>query len=191
MALSLNYIFDKFNSICPVPDKLQLQMRQCIIRIEVPKNHILLQPGQICDHYYYIEKGILSCHPLIDGKEYTGWLMFEGDIATSVPSFNNRVPSEETIRAATDCTLHLLSWQHANDFAIEYEAFRVIRYCLTFYYYQLNTQIIVQKNRPPEKFYEYLKEAYVNNFDSISRKLLAAHMGISEALLYEIIKKSK
>ena len=174
-----------------MPDKLQLQLFQCIIRIEVPKNHILLRPGEICNYYYYIEKGILSCHQPLDNKEYSGWLMFAGDIATSIDSYNNQVPSKETIRAVTDCVLYLLSWQHANDFAREYEAFRIIQLWFTNYYYRRSDENNVQKNRPPEKYFEYLKESYGENFDDIPRSLLAAHMGISEASLYDIIKKSK
>jgi hypothetical protein len=179
------------NGISLMPDKLQLQLLQRIERIELPKNHIVLQPGQICDHYYYIEKGFLSCHQLIDEKDYCSWLMFPGDIATSVESFNNRVPSKDTIRTANSCILHLLSWKHAEDFSLEYPAFGIIRQRLTNDYYLLANNMILQKKRPPEKFYEYLKEVYGKNFQLIPRKLLAAHMGISETLLYDIIKKSK
>ena len=179
------------NDICPMPGKFQLLLHQSIVRLEVPKNKVLLRPGQLCDHYYYIEKGILSCHEQEDDKEYCNWLMFPGNIATAVESFNKRVPSRETIRAATGCILHLLSWKHVQEFTDKQRAFARIRQVITDDYHLQAREMDNRRKRPPEEFYEYLKELYGENFPLIPRKLLAAHMGISEATLYEIIKNSK
>jgi CRP-like cAMP-binding protein len=191
MTLPLKHIFDKMNGIYPMPEKFQLLLFQSIIRLEVPKNQVLLEPGQICDYYYYIEKGILSCHQQHEGKEYCAWLMFPGDIATAVDSFNNRVPSKETIRTVTDCILHLLPYKHVTDFTDEHLAFAKIRQVLTDYYHWQGREIGLQRQHPPEEFYEYLKKELAEHFDLIPRKLLASYMSISEATLYTIIKNSK
>lgn len=191
MTLPLKHIFDKMNGISLMPEKLENLLLKHIEHVALPKNHTLLHFGQICNHYYYIEKGILSCHQLEENKEYCTWLMFPGDIATAVDSFNNRVASTETIRTATDCILHLLSWKHVEEFTDEYRAFAKIRQVLTDYYHWQGREMDVRRKRPHEIFYEYLKDVYGKKFNLIPRKLLAAHMGISETLLYEIIKNSK
>src|SRR5579872_2868333 len=103
MALPLDYIINKMKEYCPVPADLELRIRATAKPRHVPRNTVLLRPGEICDHLYYIEQGILSCHE-VEGKEkYCTWLMREGDIATSVYSFNNRLESKERIVAVEDC----------------------------------------------------------------------------------------
>ena len=191
MTFPLKHIFDKMNGISPMPEKFQLLLYESIVRLEVPRNRVLLEPGQVCDHYYYIEEGILSCHRPHEEKEYVSWVMFPGDIATSVESFNNRVPSNETIRTVNKCVLHLLPYIHVHDFTDEYLAFAKIRQVLTDYYHWQAREIGIQRLHPPEEFYKYLKEIHAEHFKSIPRKLLAAYMGISEASLYNIIKNSK
>jgi hypothetical protein len=191
MALPLTHIFEKMNGIARMPAKLQLLLLQGIEHIELPKNQVLLKPGQICDHYYYIEDGILSCHPQDGDKAYCSWLMFPGDIATAVESFNNQVPSKETIRTVTPCKLHLLAWKHVQNFTDKHRAFAKIRQVLSDSYALLAWEIGVQRQHHPEEFYQYLKKLYAEHFHLIPRDLLAAYMGISPAKLYEIIKNSK
>ena len=191
MTLPLKHIIDKMNSICQMSPDLQLQLMNSIVRIEVPKDQILIEPGQICDHYYYIETGVLSCHQRVDDIDYCKWLMFPGDIATAVESFNLRVPAEETIRSVTSCILHLLSWKHAEDFRHTHRAFADIRDYLSNVYALQAWDLIAAGKRPPEKFYEYLKELYGEQLFRLPRKALAGLLGISEALLYTIIKNDR
>jgi hypothetical protein len=191
MTLPLKHIFDKMNSICAMPEKFQLQLMHSIVRIELPKNHILLERGQVCDHLYYIEQGILSCHELIDEKEYCSWLMFPGDIATAVESFKQRTPSRDKIRTETKCVLHLLSWKDTTDFTRDEPSFSAIRQDLTDYYHWQAREMDTQRKRPPEDFYEHLRELHGGLLDLLSRKLLASFMGISEPSLYKIISNSR
>lgn len=174
-----------------MPDKFQLQLMHSIVRLELPKNQVLHERGQVCDHLYYIEQGILSCHELIDEKEYCSWLMFPGDIATAVESFRSRTPSRDTIRTVTRCVLHLLSWKHTIDFTREEPSFGAIRQDLTDYYHWQAREMDTQRKRPPEDFYKHLKELHGELLDHLPRKLLASFMGISEQSLYNIIKESR
>ena len=191
MTLPLKYIFDKMNSICEMPERFQLLLIHSIVRLELPENHIVHERGQVCDHLYYIEKGILSCHELIEDKEYCGWLMFPGDIATAVESFKDRTPSKDVIRTVTPCILHLLSWKHTTDFTREESSFGAIRQDLTDYYHLQAREMDTHRKRPPEDFYLYLKDLWGEHFDLLPRKLLAAFMGISEPLLYKIIRNHR
>lgn len=190
MALPLKHILEKMNGICGMPDKLQLQLLHSIDRAEFPKNHVLLRPGDICEYLYYIEHGMLSSHEVDDDKEYCNWMMFPGDIATAVQSFNYRIPSNEIVRTVHPSTLHLLSYQHLEQFTSDFTEFGNIRQRLTDQYHLQARTMDVKRKRPPEQFYEYLREAYAEHFHLIPRKLLASYMGISETSLYAIIKNS-
>ena len=115
MALPLSTQIDRMNSIHPMSDKLKLALYKRAKRRKVRAKEILLKPEDICDYLFYIEEGILSCYETEGKKRIYKWLMFPGDIATSVDSFNNRVPSTEIIYAVTDCILWLITWQDNED----------------------------------------------------------------------------
>jgi len=191
MTLPLKHIFDKMNGICAMPERFQLQLMHSIVRLELPGNYVLHDRGQVCDHLYYIEKGILSCHELIEGKEYCSWLMFPGDIATAVESFKLRTPSKDIIRTVIPCTLHLLSWKDTTDFSRQEPSFGAIRQDLTDYYHWQARELDTQRKRPPEEFFQHLKKLFGEHFHLLPRKLLAAYMGISEPALYKLLKNDR
>lgn len=174
-----------------MPAKFQLELLDCIERKEIRKNEVLLERGELCNFYYYIEKGILSCHEWEEAgsKEYCTWLMFEGNIATSIISFNDRVPASDTIRPIEDSILHLLRWEHVDRFTRGSRNFAFIRQELTNKYYLHMSNISAQRLRPPELFYQYLETLYGDNFYRVPGRIMASHMGISESSFYEIKKK--
>jgi hypothetical protein len=190
MTLPLKHIIDKMNGICRMPPRFELELMHSIERIEIPKNYVLLERGQICDHYYYIEKGILSCHELDDAglKEYCTWLMFPGDIATSILSFNERVPSVDSIRAAKKCILHLLPWKAVDRFTRQSREFAYIRQTLTNKYYLRFSEMGAMRLRPAEQFFQYLETLYGDDFYRVPVRIMATHLGISETTYYEIKK---
>lgn len=189
MTLPLKHIIGEMNKICAMPAKFELELMHSIERIDVPKNHVLLDRGQICDYYYYVEKGILSCHEWGDtNKEYCTWLMFPGDIATSILSFNTRVPSEDTIRTVEETTLHLLPWKAVDRFTLRSRQFALIRQVLTNKYLLLFSRINAQRLRPPEQRYQFLETLYGDNFYRVPARIMASHIGISETTFFEIKK---
>jgi hypothetical protein len=191
MTLPLKHIIGEMNKIIAMPAKFQLELLHSIERIEIPKNHVLLERGKICDYYYYVEKGILSCHEWDDAnnKDYCTWLMFAGNIATSILSFNCRVPSVDTIRAVERSILHLLRWQDVDRYTRQSREFAYIRQELTNQYYLQISKIDALRLRPPEQLFQYLKTLYGENFNRVPNKTMASHMGISEASFYDIKKK--
>jgi CRP-like cAMP-binding protein len=190
MALPLSNLIDRMNSIRPMRDKLKLHIFKTAKRRKVLAKEILLKPGETCNYLFYIEEGVLSCFEIDEEKRYCIWLMYEGDIATSVDSFNNRVPSKETIQAVTDCVLWTITWQENEDLTAAFSEYGFIRQKLTIHYQLQSDQIGTQRLRPPEQCYAYL----VRTFPDIVRvpnKTVASLMGISEPTLYAILKNRK
>jgi CRP-like cAMP-binding protein len=190
MALPLPNQIDKMNSIRPMRDRLKLALFKTAKRRKVRAKEILLKPGDICDHLYYIEEGILSCFEIEDKKRYCTWLMFEGDIATSVDSFNNRVPSTEIIYAVTDCILWTITWQENEDLTAEFPEYGFIRQKLTTHYQLQGEKIDGQRRRPPEQFYAFLLRTFPE-IVRVPNKTVASFMGITEPTLYAILRNRK
>ena len=60
--------------------------------MDLPKGHSLLRPGGICNHFYYIERGLTRTYYLKDGRDVTDWISTEGSIAVSIISFLTHEP---------------------------------------------------------------------------------------------------
>lgn len=190
MALPLAFQIDRMNSIRPMRDRLKLALFKRAKRRKVRAKEILLKPGEICDYLFYIEEGILSCFEIDDKKRYCIWLMFEGDIATSVNSFNNRVPSKEMIYAVTDCILWTITWQENEDLTAEFPEYGFIRQKLTTHYQFQGEKIDCQRRRPPEQFYAFLLQTFPD-IVRVPNKTVASFMAITEPTLYAILKNRK
>jgi CRP-like cAMP-binding protein len=68
------------------------------------KGAFLLKQGERGRCSYWIEKGIVKKFYLTDGKEVVTELLFENDMAVSLGSYLQAVPSEEYIQAVTEVT---------------------------------------------------------------------------------------
>lgn len=180
MTLPLKHIIAEMNKIAPLSADLQLRLHENTTRLEVPKDHILLKPDEVCNFLYYIEDGILCCTRVKDGKEYGAWLMQEGNIATSVDSFNFRLPSNEIIITITPCILHTLHWDLLEAYTEEEPAFRKVRQRLTDVYHSQAREMDIQRKAKPEEFYQYLQSVYGDNFNRIPDKVLYSFMAVSK-----------
>ena len=190
MALPLTTQIERMNSIHNMPDKLKLALFNTAKNRKVHAREVLLKPGEICNHLFFIEEGILSCLEKEGKKTYCTWLMFEGDIATAVDSFNNQVPSTETIEAVTDCIIWTITWQDNEDLTAEFPEYGFIRQKLTDHYHIQSRQIDAQRRRRPEQFYAFLLKTFPD-IVRVPKKTVASFMGITEQTLYDKLKPNK
>ena len=190
MALPLSTQIDRMNSIHPMSDKLKLALYKRAKRRKVLAREVLLKPGESCDLLYFIEEGILSCFEIDGKKRYCTWLMFEGDIATSVDSFNNRVASTEKIVAVTDCIIWTITWQDNEDLTAEFPEYGIIRQKLTDHYHIQSRQIDAQRRRKPEQFHAFLLRTFPD-IVRVPKTTVASFMGITEQTLYAKLKRKK
>ena len=75
-------------------------------RKEFPKGHILLHQNSICNHFYFIEKGLARTFYFKDGKDITDWITTENNFAVSLISFINRAPDRRIIELLEPSVLY-------------------------------------------------------------------------------------
>lgn len=78
--------------------------------LELPKGHSLLRPGGICQHFYFIEKGLTRTYYFKDGKDVTDWISTEGTIAVSIISFLTHQPDIRGIELLEPSSLFSVSF---------------------------------------------------------------------------------
>ena len=187
----MNEIIALLESVHPMSRALKLLLYETARRSEAPRKTRLLSPGETCQHLYYIEKGMLACFDQDASSSYCTWLMTEKDIATSVVSFNNQVPSTEWIETVEDCVLWTISKQELEMLSERHLAFRIIRQRLTDKYHIQSRTLDAQRKRPPEHFYDYLAQEFPEIIRRTPNHILASFMGVVESTLYKIKKERR
>ena len=191
MTLPLKSIIGKMNSIRPLPGNINLQLYNTPIRMEFSKYGVLSRRGETCDYLYYIEQGLLGCYELYKKKEIYNWLMLDGDIATSVDSFNHRVISTETIIAIEPSVIWGLHWNDLERISEESADFRAVRQALTDIYHIQSRKMDSQRKRGAAHFYEYLSQEYPELIARVPIAILISFMGITKPTFYSMLEKRR
>jgi hypothetical protein len=174
------------SSIVRMSEALKADLFDAAERIDAAKRGILLRPDEICDYLYYIEQGVLGCYEIHGGKKKYSWLMFEGDIATSVTSFNLRVSSYEYIQPLTPCILHRLSYAKLKKLSDKYVKFKDIRQHYTDKYHIQAREIEQMRKRGHDELYDFLVQKWPGMVTLVPNAVFASYLGVSPSTLYEM-----
>jgi hypothetical protein len=188
MALPLSHLIKGMSSIVRMSAALKADLYDAAERIDPAKRGILLRPDEVCDYLYYIERGVLGCYEIHGGKKKYSWLMLEGDIATSVISFNSRVPSSEYIQPLTACILHRLSYAKLTKLSNKYVKFKDIRQHYTDKYHIQAREIEQMRKRGHNELYDYLVKKWPGMDTLVPNAVFASYLDVSPSTLYEMRK---
>ena len=80
------------------------------------KNDQILKEGDVCDKFFFIEKGIIRLTKTLKGKESTLVFRAEGSFGTIIESFSTQAPSPISIYAIEPCILNTISFKDLETF---------------------------------------------------------------------------
>lgn len=177
----LNYLSKQYSEIS---GDARLYITDHTYEKPVKAGEILLKKKEICGHVWFIKKGLLLARqedPEDPSKVYNHWFMKENDIATSVPSFFEGLPAEESIEAWEDGIVYAMSGKDLFAGLAKYPNLNM-----------LTTKIIIRYYCQSQTIQNYLRMKSIGNIhqywldhspDLIQRlpnKELAAFAGVSE-----------
>ena len=102
----MNTILSKFNDDFNLSENAINELKSLFEEKQFPKKHILIEPGKVCNYYYFIEKGLIRYYILADGKEVTTWFSKEGNIAFSMMSAYYNEPAFNYAELLEDCIFY-------------------------------------------------------------------------------------
>lgn len=74
--------------------------------IHTKRNQILISSNDICQNYYFINKGCIRLFTISkDGNENSRFFAFQEDFATALPSFIDQKPAEEYLQTIQNSEL--------------------------------------------------------------------------------------
>lgn len=174
-------------SIHPMSDECKESLFSILKLKEVPRKELLLRAGHICQHIYFIQKGLLRCFYYKNDAEICSWFMKEGDVIVSVESFFKQAISYESIQALEDCELYYISYKELQQIYRSFPEFNFIARVLTEKYYCLSEQRLysIRMMRASER-YESLLEHHPELVLRVPAKYLASYLGITAEMMSKI-----
>ncbi|WP_177236756.1 Crp/Fnr family transcriptional regulator [Spirosoma endophyticum] len=80
-------------------------LRNVLVEHQLVKGDLLLKPGQVCKHIFFLQTGLLRSFYLTDGEERNVAFTLENSFVTDMKSLRSGQPAQLSIQALESSTL--------------------------------------------------------------------------------------
>ena len=172
------------HAIQPLTPALEEALRQRLRCRTLPRRHVLLAPGQVAHHLYFVEQGVVRGYYLQQEREVSAWFMKEGDFVMSILSFLGQRPSQEYVETVEDSVIWSISYAQLQQLYQQFPAFNYVGRVLTEQYYIRSEQRAqhLRLHTAEERYQELLRE-FPAIGNRVPLKHIASHLGIAPETL--------
>ena len=168
------------NNIYPLTEEIMEFMSSRTTFKKVSKGKFLLKPGEYCNDYYYIHKGILRSYIKYGEKEITIWINPEGEITTAIRSIAGSRLSDEYIQVIENAELVVIPFNAMREL---YERFpemnKVGRMLLEEYYAASEERVFIARLPNAQARYQHFINSRPELLNRIPLKYVASYLGIT------------
>lgn len=180
------------NSVCPLSRGAWKFLEMRLVKIELKEGEVLLRPGETCTMLWFVGEGLLRSYEHFAQKDYCNWFMTKNDIATSVISFFDEVPTAETVEALEDSVVYGISKSDLFIGLTRHRSLLMLTFLLTVKYYcQTRKMESALRKKSSAQLYDFLLLHHPELVSRVDNKYLATFMGIGETSLYTIKYEKK
>ena len=157
-------------------------------KIAFPRNEIVVESGKICNHIFFIRKGMLrSFYYDRKGKDITNWFANEDMIITAAQSFFKREPSFLRIEAIEDTVVKAISYDQLEEIFQEHHSLeRFGRLIMTEIMMAVGKKAIYLQVKSAEERYHELIKTHPDIFQRAKLGHIAGYLGITQQSLSRI-----
>ena len=185
-------LLERLNQLVLLNPQQQRDLCQKLTVIEVNKNDVLLERGQISNHLYFVVAGVLRSSCEVDGKDVTRWFSVEGDFASAYFSFVYRQPSEDQILPVTEATVLSLSYNALQDLSRHDSIWIDLnRHLLEYYYTLLLQRVLAFQTQSTAERYEHLLQEHPDLESQVPLGYVASYLGMSQETLSRLRARKK
>ena len=149
--------------------------------LSLTKGEILLQEGNTCKYFCYVNKGLLRQFINYEGKELTIHFNEEDTFICDFESFISKTPSQKTIIALEDSVLQMISYSNLQRFYKEIrEGERFGRLLLE--------ETFIEADSPQERYLKFMRQ-YKNIEQRVAQKYIASFVGVTPQSLSRIRRR--
>jgi CRP-like cAMP-binding protein len=153
------------------------------------KNEFFVKENEICQHFCFVESGILQHSIEVLGEEKTTYLALRNSVTSSLSSFLFGKPSRKSIKSIADCKLWIVDLKTFKDLIKNNKAFH------QYYYNVIEKQIcLIDDYRidlltlTPEERYKKLLATEPKLLQEVPLHYLSSFLGISSRHMSRIRK---
>lgn len=183
--------FRSFNKKVPLTQEEEALIKTYLTPKKLRKKQYLLQEGDVCKAFAFIEKGALKSYSVDDaGNEYIIQFGIEGWFISDLYSFITGEPATYNIDAIEDSELVIIS-KSANDELLrklpKYETFT--RLNITGAYLAMQKRLTSIISSPLEERYENFIKLYPDIVQRVPQHMIASYMGLTPETLSRIRRR--
>ncbi len=179
------------NNIFPLQPETKNFLRENTFPLSIPRGEYLLKAGQVCTHYYFIQKGILRSFLKYGNKEITIWINPENEVTTAIRSMAHSAPTDEYIQAVEECDLVAMHYDAMHEMYDRFpEMNRVGRMLLEQYYSESEERVYICRIPGAHLRYQHFVESRPELANRVPLKYIASYLGITLETLSRLRAKN-
>lgn len=181
-----------YNTLTLISDEFAKAIEEDAKLMICKDGEILIEQGEVCHHFYFIQKGMLVGETLRSRKRFVSWFCGAGESATSVSGMYGRSPSLETIYAIGET--YLIAFENSDVLAWyeKYPESNVFMRKMFEYYFQLaEERVCILKNGSTRERYKYLQKYHQSAFENVPIHILASYLDVKKNTLEKVIREEE
>ncbi|MDE1193539.1 MAG: Crp/Fnr family transcriptional regulator [Arachidicoccus sp.] len=179
-------LIESINKISQVSKEVEEEILNKFKEISFPKKTIVEKQELVCDHLYYVEKGLARLFYIKDDKDITGWFASEGKFITCNDSLFQRKVSHLNLEFLEDSIAYSV---HINDLNELLKFPDMERFGLLMVYNSLNElseRLYSTLFQPAEKRYQLMMVHHPTIAQRAPLGYIASYLGITQETLSRI-----
>ena len=180
------------NPIFPLSKEVIQLIDKSTFPLSLKKGELLLKPGSIANHLYFIVKGVIQGFLKEDGKQITTWINEENEIVGSIRTLGTTNPCEEYLQALENTQVVAIPVDFMEFVFNNYPETNVIGRRLWEYSYRsAEERAYICRITSAEKKYKHFMETHSGLFNRISLKYIASYLGMTQETLSRMRSKRR
>lgn len=165
-------------------------IRQHAYFVSFNKGELLLEEGQVCEHIYFIKKGAVRGFIKEGKREITTWITGEGEMVSSILTFEEKGSSIENMQAIEDCEMLALTLVDLQNLYDQFPEFNIVsRKLLQQYYSDAEGRAFIARLTNAETKYKQFLTRYSHFANRIPLTYIASFLGITLETLSRVRRK--
>jgi CRP-like cAMP-binding protein len=183
VATILNYFH-------PVSEDIVRFLKEHAYSVFFNKGELLLEAGQVCEHVYFIKKGVVRGFIKEGKKAITTWITAEGEMVSSILNFEVKGSSIENMQAIEDCETLALTLDDLEKLYEQFPEFNIVsRKLLQQYYSDAEGRAFIARLTNAETKYQQFLTRYSYLANRVPLTYIASFLGITLETLSRVRRK--